>query len=96
MPFASERIKTVVGGWRRGAERLDGRARRLRRHLILPAGSEEAEGYGKKSWVLFVDLVKAFDSVLRNVLFAVLVKFGVPPHLTSVIKRMNKEFRPQR
>ena len=31
-----------------------------------------------KFWVLFVDLVKAFDSVPRDVLWAVLAKMGVP------------------
>ena len=43
------------------------------------------------SWVLFVDLVKAFDSVPREVLFSVLAKFGVPPHLIHAIKRMNAD-----
>jgi hypothetical protein len=38
---------------------------------------------------LFVDLAKAFGSVPRGVLWAVLAKIGVPPHLTYVIKRMN-------
>jgi exonuclease III len=47
--------------------------------------------HGLESWVLFVDLVKAFDSVPRDVLFTVLAKFGVPPHLISVIKRMNTD-----
>ena len=49
--------------------------------------------HGKESWVLFVDLVKAFDSVPRDVLFTVLAKFGVPPHLVSVIKRMNMDLQ---
>ena len=49
--------------------------------------------HGKESWVLFVDLVKAFDSVPRDVLFTVLAKFGVPPHLVSVIKRINTDLK---
>jgi hypothetical protein len=49
--------------------------------------------HGQESWVLFVDLVKAFDSVPRDVLFSVLTKFGVPPHLVSVIKRMNTDLK---
>ena len=40
-----------------------------------------------------MDLVKAFDSVPRDVLFTVLAKFGVPPHLVSVIKRMNTDLK---
>ena len=46
--------------------------------------------HGLESWVLFVDLVKAFDSVPRDVLWAVLAKFGIPPHLLGVIKRMHE------
>lgn len=40
-----------------------------------------------------MDLVKAFDTVPRDVLFVVLAKFGVPPHLISVIKRMNTDLQ---
>ncbi len=39
--------------------------------------------------MLFVVLVKAFDSVPRDAFFTVLAKIGVPPHLVSAIKRMN-------
>ena len=49
--------------------------------------------HGLESWVLFVDLVKAFDSVPREILFTVLEKFGVPPHLVHVIKRMNTDLQ---
>ncbi len=50
----------------------------------------------KGSWVLFVDFFKAFDSAPRGVLFTVLAKFGMPPHLisvVSVIKRMNSDLK---
>ena len=40
-----------------------------------------------------VDLMKAFGSVPRDVLFTVLAKFGVPPHLLRVIKRMNADLQ---
>ena len=43
--------------------------------------------------MLFVDLVKAFDSVPRDVLWAVLAKLGVPGHLIHVIKRMNVDLK---
>ena len=49
--------------------------------------------HGLESWVLFVDLVKAFDTVPRDVLFVVLAKFGVPPHLISAIKRMDTDLQ---
>ena len=40
-----------------------------------------------------MDLVKAFNSVPRDVLFTELAKFGVPPHLVIVIKRMNMDLQ---
>ncbi len=46
---------------------------------------------GKHSYVLFVDLVKAFDSTPRDVLFAILKKFGVPPRMLDVIQRMHRD-----
>ena len=49
--------------------------------------SNKRREHGKESWVLFVDLVKAFDLVPRDVLFTVLAKFGG----VSVIKRMHKD-----
>ena len=33
------------------------------------------------TWALFIDLVKAFDSVSREALWAVLRKFGIPDHV---------------
>ena len=46
-----------------------------------------------------MDLAKAFGTVPRDVFFIVLVlfivlaKFGVPPHLIRVIKRMNTDLQ---
>ena len=37
--------------------------------------------------------MEAFDTVPRDVLFVVLAKFGVPPHLIRVIKRMNTDLQ---
>ncbi len=38
-----------------------------------------------------MDLVKTFDSAPRDVLFSVLAKFSVKPHLVSALKRMNTD-----
>ena len=54
--------------------------------------------HGLETWVLFLDLVKAFDRVPRNVkrqllddglLWLVLLRFGVPPKLVSLLKAMH-------
>jgi hypothetical protein len=39
-------------------------------------------------WVLFVDLVKAFDTIDRELLFEILAKFGIPQLVIYVIRRL--------
>ena len=48
--------------------------------------------HGLSTFALFVDLVKAFDSVPRDGLFLILHKFGVPPALCEIIRRMYTGF----
>ena len=48
--------------------------------------------FGKDTWLVFVDLVKAFDSVPRDGLFKILEKIGVPEHLLIIIKDLQKDF----
>jgi hypothetical protein len=43
---------------------------------------------GKESFVLFVDLVKAFDSADHKVLFSILGRYGVPNSLIEVIDKI--------
>lgn len=45
------------------------------------------------TYVLFVDLVKAFDSVNREMLWKILAKFGLPENLISVIKKMYTDIK---
>ena len=40
------------------------------------------------TWMLAIDLVKAFDRVDRRMLWRVLAKFGVPKHMIRMIKRL--------
>ena len=39
------------------------------------------------SWVVFVDLIKAFDTINHEMMFKLLSKFGVPDRLLRVIKK---------
>ena len=43
--------------------------------------------YGLESHAIFVDLVKAFDTVNHELLYQILEKYGLPPPLIQVIKK---------
>ena len=49
--------------------------------------------HGLESWVFFLDLVKAFDRVPRELLWMILTKFGVPKKLISLLKALHKDFK---
>jgi hypothetical protein len=42
-----------------------------------------------ETWALYIDLVKAFDSVSREALFTVLRKFGMPDHFINLLVRLH-------
>ena len=44
------------------------------------------------SWVVFADLIKAFDSIHHGLMFELLKKFGVPTRPLNVIKKLYKNF----
>jgi len=46
----------------------------------------------QETWILFLDLVKAFDRVPRELLWEVLLKSGVPPKLVRIIKSLHRNF----
>jgi hypothetical protein len=46
------------------------------------------------SHVLFVDLIKAFDTANHELLFALLDKFGAPPTLVEPIRKLHRDFKP--
>ena len=46
--------------------------------------------HDKETYVLFDDLVKAFDMVDHEVLFHILAKYGIPPALITVIIKCTK------
>ena len=45
--------------------------------------------HGLETWVLLLDLVKAFDRVPRELLWKVMVKFGYPPKYMRVLKKLH-------
>ena len=49
---------------------------------------KERQRSGKDTWAIFIDLVKAFDTIPRESLFKVLAKFGIPDKLIGVIRRL--------
>ena len=44
--------------------------------------------HGLDSWILFIDLVKAFDQVPRELLWNIFKKFGVPPKLVRLLESL--------
>ena len=44
-----------------------------------------------ESWILFLDLVKAFDRIPRQLLWPILRKFGVPPKLVRLLKALHTQ-----
>ena len=49
--------------------------------------------HGLESWVLFLDLVKAFDRVPRELLWIILTKFGVPKKLLDLLRALHNDFK---
>jgi hypothetical protein len=45
----------------------------------------EKMGYSKRVHQIFIDFKKAYDSVRREVLYNILIEFGVPMNLVRLI-----------
>jgi exonuclease III len=52
-------------------------------------GLQKRKEHGLDTWVLFIDLMKAFDTVPRELLFQILRKFGMPDHFVSLVIRLH-------
>ena len=59
----------------------------------LKVALQKRKEHMQDSWVLFIDLVKAFDTVNRTALIAILRKFGVPNHLALLIERLHTDVK---
>lgn len=49
--------------------------------------------YGLESWLFFLDLVKAFDRVPRDLIWLILERFGVPLKLVNLLKALHDAFK---
>ena len=45
--------------------------------------------WGAETWLLLIDLVKAFDRVPRSLLWKFMQRFGYPPKFISVLKKLH-------
>ena len=52
-------------------------------------GLQKRKEHNLETWALFVDLVKAFDTVPRDALFEILRRFGLPDHFVNVVIRLH-------
>jgi hypothetical protein len=53
-------------------------------------GLTKRKEHGKATWALFIDLMKAFDTVVRKAAFDVCKKFGYPSHFLNIVLRFYK------
>jgi hypothetical protein len=56
--------------------------------FVLRAALTTRRYHNLSTWALFVDLVKAFDTVNHELLFSILERYGVPPRLLDAVRRM--------
>ena len=49
--------------------------------------------YDLESWVMYADLIKAFDSIHNELLFRILEKFGIPLSLIKMIRKVYNNFK---
>ena len=61
--------------------------------FILKQLRKKRVEHGLNSWLLLIDLVKAFDRVPRELLWAALSRQGVPLKLVSLLKAMHKQVK---
>jgi hypothetical protein len=52
-------------------------------------GLQKRKEHNLETWALFIDLVKAFDTVSREALWLILRKFGMPDHFINIVIRLH-------
>lgn len=58
--------------------------------LNVKLAIEKRKEYCNESWIVFLDLVKAFDRMPRDLLWIVLERFCFPPIIISILKYLYK------
>ena len=61
--------------------------------FTIKSAIKKRSEHGLHSWVLFLDLVKAFDRVPRDLLWKILTKFGVPKKLVDLLRALHSNFK---
>jgi hypothetical protein len=79
--FASEGMEAQSGFTSRRGNR-DG-------HFNVSVALQKRKEHGQETWALFIDLVKAFDTVVCEALFAIMRKFGLPDHFINILIRLH-------
>jgi exonuclease III len=51
---------------------------------------QKRKSTGLGTYAVFIDLVKAFDSISRKALFTILRRYGVPDHFLNILIRLHK------
>ena len=54
---------------------------------------QNLQAANQDTYVLFVDIVKAFDSVNREMLWKILKKYGIPTETIAIIKKMYTDIK---
>jgi hypothetical protein len=60
---------------------------------VLRSALQLRREHDLKLHVLFIDLIKAFDTANHKMLFALLTKFGAPEELINPITKLHKNFK---
>ena len=62
-------------------------------NLMLKSILQLRREMDKDSWVVFLDLVKAFDTAHHQLLYQLMAKFGIPKRVIRVVKKLYTSFK---
>ena len=57
-------------------------------NFIFQTVLRKRQEHGQTSWILFLDIIKAFDTVDRHWLWKVLIRVGISPKMVSVLRTL--------